>query len=107
MSENFVQPEWGAMFAVNTPLVELAVRATVLYAVILVPMCLMSRRTRGRAGGHRPDFPAPDRGRGVERLRRIRPERGELALPFHRTAGVGAAHPGGPRRKTLEAQHAA
>ncbi len=31
MIARFAQPDWDAMFAVNTPLIELAVRATVLY----------------------------------------------------------------------------
>jgi len=47
MFEKLGKPDWGAMFAVNTPLVELAVRATVLYAAILVLMRLMPRRTGG------------------------------------------------------------
>ncbi|MDK6075943.1 hypothetical protein [Massilia varians] len=47
MFEKLGHPNWDAMFAVNTPLIELAVRATVLYAVILVLMRLMPRRTGG------------------------------------------------------------
>lgn len=47
MIEQLGQPDWTAMFALNTPLVELAARASVLYAVILVLMRLMPRRTGG------------------------------------------------------------
>ncbi|MFC0250537.1 DUF421 domain-containing protein [Massilia consociata] len=47
MITKFAQPDWAALFAVNTPLAELGARATVLYVVILVLMRVMPRRTGG------------------------------------------------------------
>ena len=106
MFEQLGQPDWAAMFALNTPLVELAAPASVLYAVIPVLMRLMARRTGGELATI--DlifllliFPAPDRRRGLERFRHLRigdgrtdpdrragavglrPEHRELPLPFH------------------------
>lgn len=47
MVKKWIPDEWSAMFAVDTPLIELALRGTVLYFAILVLMRLMPRRMGG------------------------------------------------------------